>query len=416
MQCPLGRLFFLKPCSAGKKAEKLNRLVEDLRGLGEADVKEIATQSTWVPNEKTDWKAERATHSTCYLLQEALRGGVDLYRRSAADAILTQLNHVRILEPAAGQELTTKDGSRLFPSVRLIDSTSSIEVRMREEAALELSHQPDKLAFMKAVQEGDLSFPMIASVRVLIREKKKDGGAAENGEDENYLSAVVMTAEEQLVDTPYLPNKACLALNPLHALLAVPTDRMLTAVLQEVNVSPHSGLVVGADKTPCEFALSMVAATQKSRVESFGAGHRVFTANVHSVDFRGAGEYEDMAVVGCIASICTMENLTEFKLSPSKPGTPHYALVLISNKMPPPTDDSSAALPTFIADKVIALNTEAVDAYKAVLRYLCRVSDDLKFEGTPKRPVSWADTTPYTQRKVRKLSGFPTDDGLDDKA
>ena len=111
-----------------------------------------------------------------------------------------------------------------------------------------------------------------------------------------------------------------------------------------------------------------------------------------------------------------MENLTEFKLSPSKPGTPHYALVLISNKMPPPTDDSSAALPTFIADKVIALNTEAVDAYKAVLRYLCRVSDDLKFEGTPERPVSWADATPYTQRKVRKLSGFPTDDGLGDKA
>ncbi len=232
-----GKAFFLKLCSAVKKAEKLNRLVEDLRGLGEADVKESATQSTWVPNGKTDWKAERATHSTCYLLQEALRGGVDLYRRSAADAILTQLNHVRILEPAAGQELTTKDGSRLFPSVRLIDSTSSIEVRMREEAALELSHQRDKLAFMKAVQEGDLSFPMIASVRVLIREKKKDGGAAENGEDENYLSAVVMTAEEQSVDTPYLPNKACLALNPLHALLAVPADRMLTAVLQEVNVS-----------------------------------------------------------------------------------------------------------------------------------------------------------------------------------
>ena len=221
-----------------------------------------------MPNEKTDWKAERATHSTCYLLQEALRGGVGLYRRSAADAILTQLNHVRILEPAAGQELTTKDGSRLFPSVRLIDSTSSIEVRMREEAALELSHQPDKLAFMKAVQEGDLSFPMIASVRVLIREKKKDGGAAENGEDENYLSAVVMTAEEQLVDTPYLPNKACLALNPLHALLAVPTDRMLTAVLQEVNVSPHSGLVVGADKTPCEFALSVVHGRRDAEVES----------------------------------------------------------------------------------------------------------------------------------------------------
>ena len=116
------------------------------------------------------------------------------------------------------------------------------------------------------------------------------------------------------------------------------------------------------------------------------------------------------------ASTCTMENLTEFKLSPSKPGTPHYALVLISNKMPPPTDNSPAGLPTFIADRVVALNTEAVDAYKAVLRYLCRVSGDLKFEGTPKRPVSWAETTPYTQRKVRKLSGFPTDDGLDDKA
>ncbi len=280
--------------------------------------------------------------------------------------------------------------------------------------ALELSRCTDKDDFEQAVQRSHVSFPMLASFRVLIRERH-DAGAAEQGEEES-LSAVIVTGEEQRLDVEFSPDKALHELNPLLALLPTPTDRMLIAHLNEIDVSPHSGLIVGQDRAPCDCALSFIASTRESDFEVFGEGHRILTLGVTAVDFRSApGDAKDV-VAGNVASVCTMRNVPRFTLSPTRPGSPMFALVLISHVIQPAAAGSAAdQSPTFIADKVQLLAQDTVADCKAMLRKLCRASDDVRFEGTPKRAVEWAaGSTPYSGRKARRLSASPTADGLED--
>ena len=49
------------------------------------------------------------------------------------------INYLRIIEPAAADEVITNDKARLFVPVAMIDRSGTVEVRMREKAALELS-------------------------------------------------------------------------------------------------------------------------------------------------------------------------------------------------------------------------------------------------------------------------------------
>ena len=56
---------------------------------------------------------------------------------------LFQINHARILEPKGGENVFTNHGERLWPNVRVIDSTGTVEIRMREKASLRLSGAPD---------------------------------------------------------------------------------------------------------------------------------------------------------------------------------------------------------------------------------------------------------------------------------
>ncbi len=416
-----GPSFYFKSCQGGAKADKLMQTFEQLQRLEAAELQQIATQDTWMPQEKKDWKAPPAIHCSCILLQAALREGVSLYHRAASDdggafpdGYLVQINHSRIQEPACGTDVATKDGLRLFVPVRVADRTGSVELRMREDVALELSRCTDKDDFEQAVQRSHVSFPMLASFRVLIRERH-DAGAAEHGEEES-LSAVIVTGEEQRLDVEFSPNKALHELNPLLALLPTPTDRMLIAHLNEIDVSPHSGLIVGQDRAPCDCALSFIASTRESDFEVFGEGHRILTLGVTAVDFRSApGDAKDV-VAGNVASVCTMKNMPRFTLSPTRPGSPMFALVLISHVIQPAATGSAAdQSPTFIADKVQLLAQDTVADCKAMLRKLCRASDDVRFEGTPKRAVEWAaGSTPYSGRKARRLSASPTADGLED--
>ncbi len=230
------------------------------------------------------------------------------------------------------------------------------------------------------------------------------------------MGAVTVTAEEQRFDSQFSPNRALYDFNPLLALLPPPADRVLIAQLNGIGVSPHSGLVVGKDKTPCECALSLVASTHESDFEAFGDGHRILTRNVTAVDFRSArGDAADV-VAGNIASVCTMKHIPKFTLSPTRPGSPAFALILVSHMIQPTaTESAESQSPTFIADKVQLLAQDVVADCKAMLRKLCQASGDMKFEGTPKRAVEWAEgSTPYTGRKARRLSASPTADGLAD--
>ena len=110
-----------------------------------------------------------------------------------------QLDHVRILEPRAGGSLFTKDGSRLFPRIEIIDYTAQVELRMREKVVLELADLT-KEEFVREARCGGINFPLLSSVRVLV--KKAADGAAEPA-----ASAIIGEATEQDLGIPEaIPN------------------------------------------------------------------------------------------------------------------------------------------------------------------------------------------------------------------
>ena len=85
---------------------------------------------------------------------------------------------MRVSEPGCGENIKTNDGARLFVPVHLLDFAGSVTFRMREQAAFELSGYSSMEEFETACSEACLRFPLLASVRVLVR--RKTGGASEH--------------------------------------------------------------------------------------------------------------------------------------------------------------------------------------------------------------------------------------------
>ena len=97
-------------------------------------------------------RSEPATLTVCRLLgllrqsdPENL-GGVEACAAEPAQVVF-QINHARVLEPKSGDNVFAKETDKLWPSVRVADSTGNVEVRMRKKAALELSGAPDAATF-----------------------------------------------------------------------------------------------------------------------------------------------------------------------------------------------------------------------------------------------------------------------------
>ena len=68
------------------------------------------------------------------LLREVIRSYNNF--PAAETSHLFQMNHVRIIEPAVGDNVLTADASRLFVPVTVQDHSGQVELRMREKAAL----------------------------------------------------------------------------------------------------------------------------------------------------------------------------------------------------------------------------------------------------------------------------------------
>ena len=160
----------------------------------------ISEIAEFEPREAEDYITVPATHTTCELLAATLRSGVELMEaqstprdQSDRKATLFQINHARIIEPSAGDNLLTNNGERLFPSVRVVDRTGALDLRMREKVALELSGHVSKEGFISEAESAGLNFAILCSVRVLVKKTpaNSNAGAAEHSED---LSAVIVEA------------------------------------------------------------------------------------------------------------------------------------------------------------------------------------------------------------------------------
>ena len=122
------------------------------------------------------------------------------------EPIVFQLNHARIIEPKARENYCTKD-DRVFPAVRVVDSTGTLELRMCEKAALSLAGVADKDEFIELASEGALNFPVLTSLRVVLQSTKNEESASEHA-DKKFNAIIVEAVEQDVLCRKAMPNKS----------------------------------------------------------------------------------------------------------------------------------------------------------------------------------------------------------------
>ena len=402
--------FMWETCRVGEKAQKLLEGASALKNRAAEQVTRVVSIPEFTPSEAADYLTPEATLTVCRLLQELLRPS----HQDSHDATLFQLNHVRILEPRPGESIFTKDGSRLFPKVDIIDYTAQVQLRMREKVALELA-ELSKEEFAKEAEKGGINFPVLSSVRVLVRKAQATTGHAADGAAEHSVSAIIVEAAEQDLAIPKaMPNASMTFLNELLKTLPPAADRMIVAPLRYVRRSPHAGMIVEDQegrRHACGCVLSLVAHVGKSRVEDLAGGNRIASKECWDVPFTapespasGAPEHAEVKLPGELASYCTMDNVQYYSLSSRKGKEPVYAVVALAS-----AHDSGNGL-TIMVDKVHCLDKDRVPAVRSVFQKLCLLSLRYRDDGQAASTPSWeGEHTPRHAKKARRLSASPTD-------
>jgi len=381
---------------------------------------------TWDPTQSTRQFAEEpAVHSVCGWIAALLRPATgDLASSSAeGDDEVFQINHCHVAVPSPGACILTNKGDRIWlQNIRIMDATGSFTVAVREKAALALSGLDSKEAFEAAHATDNISFPVLASVRVHVTKQKdsdssqsQDGGAAEP----TFLNAVLVETEDQSIDA--MPTSALLELQPILQKLALSTEELKIATLKDFAVLPHVGMAV--DKVKCELGLVLIGATARSDFQKFGEGYRLVTKNVWDIGFGTSSLSPQDCQAGKdtgfdLVAICTEHNLTEYKMAPPRKAGVQFALVVVSDLHHVP-HAASAAEPgrkSFMVERIQLIeNAERMTACQKMLAKLAYARGKFTFEGTKKDRSAWSDmpaTPTSSAKRVRKLSASPTDTSL----
>ena len=216
---------FWRSCTSGSKAEELAKFTKE--HLDRQETQEIGAQRTL--QEARNFQDEMATQTSCAILQGILN------QQEPVAETLFQINHVRVCEPGCGENIKTNSGERLFVPVRRIDFTGVVNLRMCEQAALELSGCSSVEKFVTACQDSDLRFPLLASVRVHLRPKSSDPpehSASSQSDPQGTqatteIQAIIVEAAPQLWDAANTPNASVMELSTFLTHLPTPASRMV---------------------------------------------------------------------------------------------------------------------------------------------------------------------------------------------
>ena len=133
--------------------------------------------------------------------------------------------------------LFTKDGTRLFPSLTLRDHTGSMDVRCTEKVALMMSQQEDGEKFAEAFEAGDLKFSR-GAVRIL-RQIQKPDDAESQGSKTVYVNMLIVAAERRF----------CFGSKVNHSLaLHKSGPNVMLASLQQLRMNTMNEFVITNEK------------------------------------------------------------------------------------------------------------------------------------------------------------------------
>ena len=399
----------------GDKAQRLTTEASTITTSSEVTV--VTEIPPFVAQEKKDYLSGPATITSCRLLAYMTEYGV--YDEHTPTEEIFQINHARVLEPKANDKLYTNDGERLFPLVRVMDVTGTIELRMREKAVLGLGGQADSETLEDLVKKGALNFPILSTMRIVVRKR----GASEHVASElGSLDAVIVEAAAQEVDEPKaMPNASMEFLSQLMRSLPADASTMAAAPLSALRHGRHAGMVVdlgGDEPMQATSVISLVAHVGRSQVVDLPGGHKLVSKGCWNVPFEnepgwedapeeGAPEHADHKIQGELASYCTAQTVQDYTLTGRKASEPVYAVIIVSGVQNAPGGGN-----TYMVDKVDTniIDKKNVPALRTLLRKLGRV----KFASTPagklnKAPEWLTQATPFTAKKARTLGLSPTD-------
>ena len=385
---------------------------------------------TWEPTQSArQFAKEPALHSVCGWLAALLRpdphaatGDLASSGPEGLDEVF-QINHCHVAVPSPGARILTNKGDRIWlQNIRIMDTTGSFTVAVREKAALALSGLDSKTAFEEAHATDNISFPVLASVRVHLTKQKgsdpnqsQDGGAAEP----TFLNAVLVEAEDQSIEA--MPTSALLELRPILQKLALSTEELKIATLKDFAVLPHVGMAL--DKVKCELGLVLIGATVKSEFQKFGEGYRLVTKNVCDMGFGSLSLSPQACQSGKdtgfdLVAICTEHNLTEYKMAPPRKAGVQFAMVVVSDLHHVPHTGGAAepGRKCFMVERIQLVDgAETMAVCREMFAKLAYARGKFTFEGTKRDRSAWGDmpaTPTSSAKRARKLSASPTDASL----
>ena len=106
--------------------------------------------------------------------------------------------------------------------------------------------------------------------------------------------------------------------------------------------------------------------------------------------------------------LCSFESAEDFKLTPTKPQDVLYALIVVSKII----EVCPNSLELFV-EKVEHICPSDYDKMKRIILGIGSVAKSIQYSKENARvPWSSSPSTPWSQRKCRKLSACPTDESL----
>jgi hypothetical protein len=370
-----------------------------------------------------DYTQELATETMCALFAPLtttkITGDVAL---DAAEETVWQMNWVHVEEPAAGSNIRTNDGKRVWFPVTIRDCTGTLTLYIAESAALKLSGIHDADQFEEAFKSGRVWFPQMASLKIVRRVKY---ASAEQPASSCQVDVLIVDAAYQ--NLAESPTEASARLLLLLNTDTSTSDVVLPAALNMLRKSAHYTMAVESNVPyipeslkasfedaptastvfrPCSQVLALVESSEASTLqETGGGGYKIVTNNVKDL----LHDSPDAPSVQ-LTSFCLLANLQDFKLNPprSSANKKQAALVLISSVL----QVSGAGQPgSFMVDSVQLLQPAEIDAVKDCLKRLVFFTSLAAHMASRKRNASMSSTveeSPTKAAKCRTLGRHPT--------
>jgi hypothetical protein len=380
-----------------------------------------------------DYTHALATETMCALFAPftttKITGDIAL---DAAEETVWQMNWVRVEEPAAGSNVRTNDGKRIWFPVTIRDCTGTLTLYIAESAALKLSGIHDADQFEEAFKAGGVWFPQMASIKIVRRVKYASAEQPASQLTQNTDKQSSCQVDVLIVDAAYQnlaesPTEASARLLLLLNTDTSTSDVVMPAALNMLRKSAHYTMAVESNVPcipeslkaifedvptastvlrPCSQVLALVESSEASTLqETGGGGYKIVTNNVKDL----LHDSPDAPSVQ-LTSFCLLANLQDFKLDPprSHANKKQAALVLISAVL----QVAGAGQPgSFMVDSVQLLQPAEVDAVKDCLKRLLFLTSLAGHMASRKRNASMSSTieeSPTKASKCRSLGRHPT--------